>query len=232
MQNKDLLLSIRKLSMEFDGRVLFKDLDLDLKKGDFLCLLGENGTGKTTLIRNILGLLKPSSGKIYFSSKSLEARNIGYVPQFRNIEKNYPLSIENFVALKANESPFPWLSRKEKNKVAQALKRTGLWQKRKQRLGRASGGEKQRAYLAQAILDDPQLLILDESTANLDQKAKFEVLDLVSDLNENFKTTIIFISHDWELVKKYGKHYLELTGTDYKTGRADQVKVYQGDRNV
>ncbi|EHN59697.1 Zinc ABC transporterATP-binding protein [Oenococcus kitaharae DSM 17330] len=213
------IISFVDLKMTFKNRVLYEHLNLDIQKGDFFCLLGSNGTGKTTLIYLLLGLLTPSDGKIWLNPEMMTKNDIGYVPQFRNIEENYPLSIENFVALKLSHSLRPWLSRSERLQVRQALEKTNLWQKRKQIMGKASGGEKQRAYLAQAILNQPKLLILDESTASLDQQSKYDVLDLVAKLNRENQTTIIFISHDWPLVKKYGKHYLELFPGKFKYGK-------------
>ncbi|SYW13679.1 ABC transporter, ATP-binding protein (fragment) [Oenococcus oeni] len=106
----------------------------------------------------------------------------------------------------------PWLSKKEKDIVDTALTRVGIFDIANRKLGSASGGEKQKAYLAQAILYDPQLLILDESTASLDTVSKFDVMDAVKNLNDKYGTTVIFISHDMPLVKRYGKHSLELQG--------------------
>lgn len=213
------IISFVDLKMAFKNRILYEHLNLDIRKGDFFCLLGSNGTGKTTLIYLLLGLLTPSAGQVRLNPDILTRNDIGYVPQFRNIDDTYPLSIENFVALKLSHSLRPWLSRSERQQVRHALERMNLWQKRKQIMGRASGGEKQRAYLAQAILSEPKLLILDESTASLDQQSKYDVLDLVTKLNQENGTTIIFISHDWELVRKYGQHYLELFPNKFKYGK-------------
>ncbi|MFT8392849.1 MAG: ATP-binding cassette domain-containing protein [Liquorilactobacillus ghanensis] len=212
------LITCSHLSMAFGSKQLFTDLNLIIPRGDFFCLLGANGTGKTTFIKLLLGKETPTDGKIELAAELHNAANIGYVPQFRNIDANYPLSIQNFVALKLSNSFKPWLSKQEKSQVAQALELTGLTAKQQQVLGKASGGEKQRAYLAQAILKQPELLILDEPTASLDKTAKYEVLETVKRLNETAGTTIIFISHDWELVSKYGKHYLEFDNGQYKTG--------------
>lgn len=212
------LISCSHLTMAFSNKQLFTDLNLVIRQGDFFCLLGANGTGKTTFIKLLLGKEIPTNGKIELATELHNASNIGYVPQFRNIDANYPLSIENFVALKLSNSLKPWLSKKEKGLVTQALQLTGLTAKRQQILGKASGGEKQRAYLAQAILNQPELLILDEPTASLDKTAKYEVLETVKQLNETAGTTIIFISHDWDLVNKYGKHYLEFDSGQYTTG--------------
>lgn len=210
MTTQPVLIHFDNLKMAFEGRTLFEHLTFDLPVGDFFCLVGANGTGKTTLTQLILGRLAPTAGQLSFPQGSLPAAKIGYVPQFRELNADYPLSIENFVALRFYQGLRPWLTQAEKERVAWALAQTGLTSKRRQRLGQSSGGEKQRAYLAQALLAAPKLLILDEPTASLDQQAKFEVLQTVHHINQQLHTTIMLISHDLTLVEQYGQHYLEL----------------------
>ena len=223
------LIQVEHLGLAFATKKLFSNLSFTIASGDFFCLLGANGTGKTTLIKLILQQLAPNKGKITLAEPLQHTGSIGYVPQFRNISHDYPLSIKNFVSLKLADSLIPWLTKAEKQAVVQALKLTGLTIKQNQKLGTASGGEKQRAYLAQAILNRPQLLILDEPTASLDQDAKYEVLEVVKQLNEAFNMTIIFISHDWPLVKKYGKHFLELKNGTYFKGSTEQLQLKEAE---
>ncbi|KRM88670.1 metal ABC transporter ATP-binding protein [Liquorilactobacillus vini] len=226
------LIQVEHLAMAFGTRKLFTDLSFTLKQGDFFCLLGANGTGKTTIIKLLLQQLHPTAGTISFNERLKSAADIGYVPQFRNLSGDYPLSIKNFISLKLCNSFTPWLSQREKQAVTKALQQTGLTAKQNQRLGTSSGGEKQRAYLAQAILNQPQLLILDEPTASLDQDAKYEVLETVQHLNQVSGMTIIFISHDWPLVKKFGQHFLELRAGSYISGSTTELQLKKEDENV
>jgi zinc/manganese transport system ATP-binding protein len=152
---------------------------------------------------------------------------IGYVPQFRNVDIDYPLSVRNFVSLNLLHNWRPWLSRKERSRVKRVLKQADLEQIADRPLGLASGGEKQRAYLAQALLNRPQLLILDESTASLDNEMKFELLDLVSRFQQN-GLTVIFITHDMDLAQRYGTRYLMMKKNGYESGPINELNVLTG----
>ncbi|UQS83131.1 ATP-binding cassette domain-containing protein [Bombilactobacillus thymidiniphilus] len=170
--------------------------------------MGPNGSGKTTLLKILLGQLTPTSGQV---QRQVDNSKIGYVPQFRNLDIEYPLSARSFVALKLSHSLIPWLSRSERQLVQNSLAQVHLTSKSSFRVGQMSGGEKQRAYLAQAIVNQPEILILDEPTASLDEHAKFLVMDVVQELNDR-GTTVILISHDSSVLQRFGKHKLELTG--------------------
>ncbi len=181
------------------------DLSFAINEGDFLVLIGENGVGKTTLVKALLGIKKPAAGEVHRQA----GLRIGYVPQFRNLDAEYPLSIADFVALNLPRTIRPWLNRAERQQLRQILAATSLTAIADRPLGLASGGEKQRAYLAQALLNQPQLLIMDESTASLDNDIKFELLDLVAKFQQQ-NLSVLFVTHDWELAKRYGNRYLHL----------------------
>lgn len=219
------LIAVQHLGIAFPNNQVFKDLNFDMQRGDFLAVIGENGVGKTTLIRALLGLVKPVAGQIrYFPNK--KAIKVGYVPQFRNLDQEYPLTIEDFVSLNLRGWR-PWLSKAERRQVDTALAVTNLKKIRQRPLGMASGGEKQRAYLAQAIVQEPQLLILDESTASLDNEMKYELLDLVENLNQTSAITVFFVTHDLPLAKRYAKHYLALRPGQQEFGQVADMSVEQ-----
>ncbi|RRG04159.1 MAG: ABC transporter ATP-binding protein [Lactobacillus sp.] len=211
------LLAVEHLAVNFPDHQVFQDLNFTLQRGRFLSIVGENGAGKTTLIRTLLQQLKPSSGAIRFFPER-KAIRIGYVPQFRNLDEEYPLSIRDFVSLNLSGIHLPWLSRKERQAVDTAIRSTNLTAIAKRPLGMASGGEKQRAYLAQAIVEQPNLLILDESTASLDNMMKYELLDLVKEFNREQNLTVIFVTHDLPLAKQYADDYLLLRRKGYEYG--------------
>lgn len=183
-------------------------------------VVGENGVGKTTLVRALLGQLTPKAGSIE-KPRDLQ---IGYVPQFRNLDPEYPLSIRDFVTLNLPMRLVPWLSRTEKQAVNDVLAKTNLQNIQERPLGSASGGEKQRAYLAQALLRSPQLLVLDESTASLDNEMKYELLDLVES-ERQAGLTVLFVTHDLDLAKHYGTNYLFLYHGGYEQGPIKELPV-------
>lgn len=211
-----MILSVKNLSMKFDTKTIFKDLNFSLEDGTMTALLGPNGTGKTTLINILMKLLVPTSGTFKFDKKL----KLGYVPQFRNIDADYPLSIKSFVSLNA---PLIKTS-KVKKQIEQELEETDLLGIQDTRMGEASGGQKQRAYLAQALLDHPNMIILDEATASLDPVAKDELMKLIKHLNEEHKMTVLFVTHDVPLARKYMDDYLYLNHQTIKQGKMSDFK--------
>ena len=133
-----------------------------------------------------------------------------YVTQLRNIDDEYPLCVRDFVSLGFKHRILPWNSKAMNQKLETILKDTKIYQIQKNPLGRVSGGEKQRAYLAQALCSDPLLLILDETTASLDRKAKHLLLQLLKEIMHKRDLTMIFVTHDAELIDQYADYELKL----------------------
>lgn len=210
------ILTVNNLSMRFDKKTVFENLNFKLKKGSMTALLGPNGTGKTTLINVLMKMLVPSSGSFEFA----DGVRLGYVPQFRNIDAEYPLSIAAFIGLNA-----PLIKTgKVKKTIKAQLQETNLYNIRNTRMGEASGGQKQRAYLAQALLDSPNVIILDEATASLDPVAKDELMRLIKHLNEKHKITVLFVTHDIPLAEKYMQDYLYLNHQKIEQGEMANFK--------
>lgn len=212
------VVSVEDLNVAYGNHQVISDLSFTVNEGDFMVVIGENGVGKTTLVRALLGLIKPHSGEIDVPASNL----IGYVPQFRNIDEEYPLSIRDFVSLNVKKTSFPWLSKKERAKVERMIRMTDLTAIADRPLGLASGGEKQRAYLAQALLRSPKLLILDESTASLDNEMKYELLDLVTRFQQE-NLSVMFITHDWDLARHFGTRYLQMMPNGYSEGPINEL---------
>lgn len=212
------VLEVEDLTMRFDTKTIFKDLSFKLKAGSMTALLGPNGTGKTTLINILMKLLVPTSGTFKFKN----GVRLGYVPQFRNIDAEYPLSIKAFVGLNA---PL-FKTRSVKQRIHQELEETNLLSIENTRMGEASGGQKQRAYLAQALLDEPNMIILDEATASLDPSAKEELMNLIQHLNQEHNITVLFVTHDVPLAHKYMNEYLYLNHGTIQQGK---MSDFEGD---
>lgn len=209
-----MILTVKNLTMKFDTKTVFEDLNFDLKEGSMTALLGPNGTGKTTLINILMKLLSPTGGSFQFKNNV----KLGYVPQFRNIDAEYPLSIKAFVGLNA-----PLIKKgKVKQQIQHELEETHLTSIQNTRMGEASGGQKQRAYLAQALLDQPNMIILDEATASLDPVAKEELMKLIKHLNQKHGMTVLFVTHDVPLARKYMDEYLYLNHGTIKQGKMSE----------
>ena len=193
------MIEAKNLTKRFGNQLVFQDVNFKINQGDFLSLIGPNGSGKTTLVKILMGLEPKTSGELNFDHK----QTIGYVPQFRNIDNDYPLSIEAFIRLNLKFTLSPTKRHENDQLIQEILEKTGLTDLKGRPLGLASGGEKQKAYLAQALLNDPKILILDESTASLDVEVKMQLMNLVAELNKKYQLTVIFITHDYELTKKY-----------------------------
>lgn len=217
------ILTVNHLSFGFRDQQLYQDLSFQLNVGSMTSLVGPNGVGKTTLIRLLMAQLKPQAGTIRFRQQP--PVRLGYVPQFRNVDTEFPLSIRSFIQLRQLDHLFFWHTGKEKAALDAVIKATHLGKIADTRLGMASGGEKQKAYLAQALLDDPNFLILDESTASLDVNTKQELMDLVQELNQTRQLTVLFVTHDLSLAKKYTQQYLLLTGSSYEMKPTEQMDL-------
>lgn len=211
------MIEAKNLTKKFGKQVVFKDVNFKIDDGEFVSIVGRNGAGKSTLVKILMGLEKKTSGDIEMDHQG----RIGYVPQFRNIDLDYPLNIEQFMRLNLKFTLNPQKRRKNNENVQAILKQTNLLDLKDRPLGLASGGEKQKAYLAQALVGRPQVLILDESTASLDVDVKVQLMDLVQKLNQEHGLTVLFITHDSDLTKRYTKrallfedHSVESIGVD------------------
>jgi len=205
------ILEVAELNIQVAGKPLIDRLSFTIYTNTLLCITGDNGVGKTTLINHLLKAAKSKQehqSHINFNT-SFEA--IQVIPQFRNIDDDYPLSIQNFVTLNLIKQWRPWLTALEKEKLSKILSLVNLTTIKNRPLGEASGGEKQRAYLAQALIAHPKLLILDESTSNLDRESRINLLHLVKTIINQENIAVIFITHDPELVKLFGDVELHIS---------------------
>ncbi|WP_263506268.1 metal ABC transporter ATP-binding protein [Apilactobacillus kunkeei] len=202
----NLILSVRDLDVSVKNRKLINDLSFDIFAKTLTCVTGENGVGKTTLIKTIL---KQFNKNEHVQSK-IKRSDMQYIPQLRNIDDDYPLTVFDFIGLGLQHSILPWLSKKEKQSVQKVIEMTKLQDLANTPLGSCSGGEQQRVYLAQALVSQPKLLILDESTASLDKEAKFMLLDVVKSVIAETGASVLFITHDPVLVQQYGDYDLNI----------------------
>lgn len=186
---------------------VLKNITLRVYRGDFLAIIGPNGGGKTTLLRLILGILKPDEGRIkVFGTSPENARgNIGYVPQLTSSGNDFPVSAMDVVLMGRlhNSNPFRSYSKTDRNKAIEKLEIMRINDLADEQFEKLSGGQKQRVFIARALVGEPELLLLDEPVASVDPTNQESFFHLLNDLNE--KVTIILVTHDVGAVSSFVK---------------------------
>lgn len=223
------LLSVKNLSVTIGGRTLVKGVTFNLHEGDILALIGPNGSGKTTALKALLGLL-PADGEIKWQKKL----NIGYVPQRFAFDANFPLTVSELLSLSIKGARF-WLHTKKSHAmIFSALKSVGAEKLIHRRIGALSAGELQRVILAYALVDKPGMLFLDEPVAGIDIEGEETFYNLITRLNKEQKITIILVSHDLDIVYKYAaeviclNHKMLCFGAPHKALTAEVLREAYG----
>lgn len=207
-------LTTRKLTLAYEGKTIIAGLDLAIPTGQITTLVGPNGCGKSTLLRGLARLLKPQSGTVYLDGKAIAhlptkevAKRVGILPQ--NPSAPEGLTVRELIA----QGRYPhqtWLqqwSREDEWMVEKAIALTHLEPFANRPLDTLSGGQRQRAWIAMALAQNTDILLLDEPTTFLDMAHQIEVLDLLYQLNQRDERTIVMVLHDLNLACRYS-HYL------------------------
>jgi zinc transport system ATP-binding protein len=204
---KDAIIDIRDVCFAFNGQPVLTDINLQVKKGAFLAMIGPNGGGKTTLLRLMLGLLSPHKGSVRVFGKPPRevSHRIGYVPQDVHINQRFPISALDVVLMGKLKPGRGWTKHSRKDRIAaqDALERMEVGDYSHRRIGELSGGQLQRVFVARALITESELLFLDEPTASIDTKGQREFYQLLKRLNESI--TIIIVSHDLMVLSGYVK---------------------------
>jgi zinc transport system ATP-binding protein len=201
------VIELKNVSFSYDGLSVLEDVNLTVEKHDFLSIVGPNGGGKTTLLKLILGLLKPASGTIrVFGQNPVKARSrIGYMPQYSSLDPLFPVTVMDVVLMGrlGNGKLLGAYKGMDKKAAAEALQELEIYEMKNRPFSALSGGQRQRVLLARALVSNPELLLLDEPTANIDAAVENELFDLLNQLNE--KITIALVTHDLGFVSSYVK---------------------------
>jgi len=188
------LLEIKNLSAGYENNIVLENISMEVFSGDFIGVIGPNGGGKTTLIKTILGLIKPVSGEMKLH---ISKTNIGYLPQVNQIDKRFPITVIDVVRSgKANTALFSSFHKntEEKGKAESLLNEMGISHIRNKAIGELSGGQMQRVFLCRALMNQPELLVLDEPSTYVDNNFEGELYLKLKELNEQM--AILLISHD------------------------------------
>ena len=181
------LVSLKHASVTLGGRTALSDVDLDIAPGEIVTIVGPNGSGKSTLLRTVIGAVRPSSGSI----TRMPGLRIGYVPQKLHIDPTMPLTVRRFLSL----------PRRVSDSAAQAaLTRAGADELGTRQMSDLSGGQFQRVLLARALLNNPQLLILDEATQGLDQPGSAAFYQTIAEVRQSLGCAVLMVSHELHVV--------------------------------
>ena len=217
------IIETQNLNFSYEKQPVIRDVNLRIKSGDFMAMIGPNGGGKTTLIKLMLGLLNADSGSIRIFGKAPQnvSHRIGYVPQDVHVNQNFPISTSDVVLMGKLQPGKGWFRHSKENHKAAllALEQVGMQKYRDQRIGQLSGGQKQRVLIARALVTDPDILLLDEPTASIDAKGQNEFYALLKELNH--KITIIVVSHDLMVISRYVKSVACVNQRLHYHGRAE-----------
>jgi zinc transport system ATP-binding protein len=205
--NKLATLQFSDVCFAYERQEVLHNVDLSVPDKSLVAVVGPNGGGKTTLVKLALGLLKPQRGtvRVFGDAPERRRRSIGYVAQHLSFDPAFPVSALDVVLMgRADRHWFGPYRRSDRAKAAEALERVRLGHLSRQSLAHLSGGERQRALIAQALVSDPELLLLDEPTANVDMTVEHAIYDLLHELNQCM--TIVVVSHNLSVVTRHASH--------------------------
>ena len=197
-------IELNSIEKWFEDNQVLKNINLKIKDGEFWCFIGPNGEGKTTFIKALLGALRPRHGLIRLRSDFARRTRIGFVPQSCDLNPSVPTTIASFV--EQGTAGLKVERKKLNHRVQRALEVMGIQFIRDRSIWRVSGGQRQRAMVARALVRDPLMMIVDEPTAGLDLAASSGLLKTITELNKKHRITVIFVTHDLQLAGRYASH--------------------------
>lgn len=217
---------IENLSVKIGKEDIIKDVTFDIHCGELLMLIGRNGAGKSTLLKSILGEMEHTGTVTFIDMKENKKKKIkiGYVPQTLNIERDMPTTVYDMFASYISNKPV-WLIKDKKlyKKIKESLQLFGVDKLIDKRIGNLSGGELQRVLLALATTPVPNLLILDEPVSGIDRNGIKDFYEILAKLKKEYDMSIILVSHDLDLVKKFADRVILLDKTVIKDGSVEEV---------
>ncbi len=235
------IISIKNLSFSYQDNSVLEDVNLDIDPGELASIVGPNGGGKTTLLKLVLGLLKPDQGviKVFGTTPEKARSRIGYMPQHAQLDPQFPISVLEVVLTgridqcgKGLNGAFP---RTAAGHAEAALDEVGMVDFTEKPFNRLSGGQRQRVLIARALCSEPELLLLDEPTSNIDPRSEENLYETLARLNR--KMTILLVSHDLGFVSQFVKsvicvnHKVMIHPTSQINGTIIK-EIYGGDFNL
>lgn len=209
------ILSVRDLSIHYNAIEALSGLSFDVQAADYVGLVGPNGSGKTTLVKSLLGLVKPWKGTVTLFGQPLAGftcwNRVGYLPQKMNLfNPHFPTTVREVVALGLiSTKKFPRrIAKSDETEIMRMLDLLNITHLANKLIGELSGGQLQKVFIARALINGPELIILDEPTTALDPETRENFFSLMSDLNRNMHATIILVTHDLGTIGEYASKLL------------------------
>lgn len=217
---REIAVELLDVEVFYDERRVLRDVNLTLRENEYLGIIGPNGGGKSTLLKVMVGLIKPTRGsvRVFGMSPREAAAYLGYVPQEAGGDLSFPATVMDVVLMgrAARRGLFKRYSSEDKDRAAEALARVHLLDLAGRGIGALSGGQRQRAYIARALSAEPKLLVLDEPTAALDETVGRSLYGLLDELQET--VTVIMVTHDMSVVSRCMTAVACVSGTVYAHG--------------
>ncbi len=211
-RNRIVALILEDINAGYNGKIQLRDASLSIDDKDFVGIVGPNGGGKTTLLRVILGLLKPYSGTVRYlrGGKPVDSLSVGYLPQTRDIDTDFPISVGEVVASGMN-SPrrlFGGYTREQRERAAEVIDAIGITDMARRPIKALSGGELQRVLFARALVSRPEVLVLDEPDNFVDDNFETFMYETIRRVNN--EAAVVMVSHDRQFVETYAKKIIEV----------------------
>ncbi len=201
------IVKIRNLSFAYNGQLVLNNVNLDIFEGDFIAMIGPNGGGKSTLLKLMLGLLRPDTGELTVMGKpaAKASSSIGYVPQDVNINRNFPITALDIVLMGKLKPEKRWQRQTsaDRDEAMSALEKMGMADYATRKISNLSGGQRQRVFIARALVTQPRILLLDEPTSSIDTKGQADFFRMLTVLNRDM--TILVVSHNLFVVSTFVK---------------------------
>ncbi len=210
------MIKCHNLTLGYGNKNIVNSFNYEINAGDYLCIIGRNGCGKTTFLRGLAGVLHPKAGKIELCD-NLQRKQIGYLPQITIAQKDFPASVEEIVlsAFQGKSLLLPFYGRGLRNRANECLALTRTENMRKACFRELSGGQKQRVLLARALCAAERLLLLDEPVTGLDPESSQNMYSIIKDLHEQKKMTIVMVTHDIDAATKYATRILNFNNLTF-----------------
>lgn len=220
MSDAKTVLTFEKVDLAYGTKIVLRNVDFSINHGEFWFFVGPNGEGKTTLLRSMLGEIRPKSGSLRYTPE-IASKNVGFIPQGCNLNPTLRTTVREFTSL--GLSGIRLYGKEYSERLAWALETVGLQGMQRTDYWMLSGGQRQRALAARALVRRPSLLILDEPTKGIDLPTEWRFLQFLSNLNNEQDITIIFVAHNLDIAARYGSHAALFSGGSVLAGKSELV---------